>query len=247
MAGRRHRGPRRRSPDVIPDHRRAIRARAARPPGSAGWSSSKLSARCSAPPLCAACGAPLRRRRGRSAGAAGGAWRRPSRCAAPGRRGSTRAWSSAAHEGVARELVVALKFRRLLPVAELMAERIARLAPPALLERRAGAGADRAAARAGPRLRPGRGARRRRSRRATGAALEPLPRAAAAAAARSAAGGPSGSAAPPRVERPRRGAAQRRPRRRRPDHRRDDLTACARALREAGAVRVVAVTFSRRL
>ena len=33
-----------------------------------------------------------------------------------------RAWSSASHEGVARDLVAALKFRRLLPVAATMAE-----------------------------------------------------------------------------------------------------------------------------
>jgi predicted amidophosphoribosyltransferase len=42
-------------------------------------------------------------------------------------------WSRAAHAGVARDLVVALKLRRLLPVAELMAEQIADRAPPELL------------------------------------------------------------------------------------------------------------------
>jgi predicted amidophosphoribosyltransferase len=47
--------------------------------------------------------------------------------------GVDRAWSSAAYEGVARDLVTALKFRRLLPVAELMAERIQWLAPANLL------------------------------------------------------------------------------------------------------------------
>jgi predicted amidophosphoribosyltransferase len=47
--------------------------------------------------------------------------------------GLDRAWSAAAHEGVARDLVVALKFRRLLSAAEEMAERIARLAPPSVL------------------------------------------------------------------------------------------------------------------
>lgn len=47
--------------------------------------------------------------------------------------GLDRAWSSAAHEGVARGLVTALKFRRLLPVAGTMAERIAWLAPASLL------------------------------------------------------------------------------------------------------------------
>lgn len=47
--------------------------------------------------------------------------------------GLDRAWSSAPHEGVARDLVVALKFRRLLPVAGLIAERIHWLAPASLL------------------------------------------------------------------------------------------------------------------
>ncbi len=47
--------------------------------------------------------------------------------------GLDHAWSTAPHEGVARDLVAALKFRRLLPVAALMAERIAWLAPGTLL------------------------------------------------------------------------------------------------------------------
>jgi predicted amidophosphoribosyltransferase len=47
--------------------------------------------------------------------------------------GLDRVWSSAPHEGVARDLVTALKFRRLLPVAELMADRIHWLAPANLL------------------------------------------------------------------------------------------------------------------
>src|SRR5215203_3114060 len=47
--------------------------------------------------------------------------------------GLDRAWSSAPYEGVTRELVAALKFRRLLPVADLMAERIVWLAPAHLL------------------------------------------------------------------------------------------------------------------
>jgi predicted amidophosphoribosyltransferase len=51
----------------------------------------------------------------------------PLRSAGP--QGIDRAWSSAPHEGVARDLVTALKFRRLLPVAELMADRIHWLAP----------------------------------------------------------------------------------------------------------------------
>lgn len=85
-----------------------------------------------APPLCAACGRTCRReamlctrcsRRLAEADPLEG-------CGAPG---LDRAWSSAPHENVARDLVAALKFRRLLPVAELMADRIQWLAPSTLL------------------------------------------------------------------------------------------------------------------
>jgi predicted amidophosphoribosyltransferase len=84
------------------------------------------------PPLCAACGRSCRpgaalctrcaRRLAASAPLEGG-----------GPQGLDRVWSSAAHEGVQRDLVVALKFRRLLPVAELIADRIHWLAPSGLL------------------------------------------------------------------------------------------------------------------
>lgn len=47
--------------------------------------------------------------------------------------GLDRVWSSAPHEGVAGNLVAALKFRRLLPVADLMADRIQWLAPAHIL------------------------------------------------------------------------------------------------------------------
>ncbi|HMC50064.1 MAG TPA: hypothetical protein VKH20_05410 [Solirubrobacterales bacterium] len=47
--------------------------------------------------------------------------------------GLDQVWSSAPHEGVARDLVTALKFRRLLPVAATIAERIEWLAPESLL------------------------------------------------------------------------------------------------------------------
>ena len=84
------------------------------------------------PPLCAACG------RGCRSGAT--ICTRCSRrlaaaepLAGSGPPGLDRAWSSAPHEGVARDLVAALKFRRLLPVAELIADRIHWLAPAALL------------------------------------------------------------------------------------------------------------------
>ncbi len=84
------------------------------------------------PPLCAACGRGCRR----EAALCGRCARRlasmdPLEGAGPP--GVDRAWSSASHEGVARDLVVALKFRRLLPVADLMAERIGWLAPGTLL------------------------------------------------------------------------------------------------------------------
>jgi predicted amidophosphoribosyltransferase len=84
------------------------------------------------PPLCAACGRPCRHdatlctrcsRRLAEADPLEGS----------GAPGLDRAWSSAPHEGVARDLVAALKFRRLLPVAELMADRIQWLAPSTLL------------------------------------------------------------------------------------------------------------------
>jgi predicted amidophosphoribosyltransferase len=55
----------------------------------------------------------------------------PLRGAGPA--GVDRAWSSAPHDGVARDLVVALKYRRLTPAAFAMAERLDRLLPPALL------------------------------------------------------------------------------------------------------------------
>jgi len=84
------------------------------------------------PSLCAACGRSCR------AGAV-----LCTRCtrrlaeaeplAGMGPAGLDRSWSSAPHDGPARDLVAALKFRRLLPVAELIAKRIEWLAPAALL------------------------------------------------------------------------------------------------------------------
>jgi predicted amidophosphoribosyltransferase len=84
------------------------------------------------PPLCAACGrscrpeAVLCNRCGRRLAAA-------DPLLGSGPAGLDRAWSSAPYEGVARDLVAALKFRHLLPVAELMAERIEWLAPAHML------------------------------------------------------------------------------------------------------------------
>jgi predicted amidophosphoribosyltransferase len=85
-----------------------------------------------APPLCAACGRSCRpeavvcTRCGRRLAAA-------EPLLGKGPPGLDRAWSSAPHEGVARGLVAALKFRRLLPVADLMADRIQWLAPAHML------------------------------------------------------------------------------------------------------------------
>lgn len=84
------------------------------------------------PPLCAACGRACRREAvvcTRCARRLAGA--EPLEGAGPP--GLDRAWASAPHEGVARDLVTALKFRRVLPVAELAADRIEWLAPAPLL------------------------------------------------------------------------------------------------------------------
>lgn len=104
----------------------------ARPADDRGVNSLHAVATALIPSLCAACGRSCR----------------PeavicSRCArrlaaaeplvGVGAAGLDRAWSAAPHEDVARELVSTLKFRRLLPVAELMADRIQWLAPATLL------------------------------------------------------------------------------------------------------------------
>lgn len=84
------------------------------------------------PPLCAACGRACRRESvvcTRCARRLAGA----DPLEGLGVPGLDRAWSAALHEGVARDLVAALKFRRLLPVADLMADRVQWLAPATLL------------------------------------------------------------------------------------------------------------------
>lgn len=161
-----------------------------------------------------------------------------------GAAGLDRAWSSAPHEGVARQLVAALKFRRLLPIADLIAERIEWLAPAGVLSgvlvpvptapaRTLRRGFDPAleiatalAERTGIEQRPcltRRGATRQVGKR-RGERLGRPPRFAL------------------RGESPRSVVLV------------DDvlttgatLSACAQALRAAGAVRVVALTFTRRL
>ncbi len=196
-----------------------------------------------APPLCAACGrscrpqAVLCTRCNRRLATA-----RPLLGRGPA--GLDRAWSSASHEGVARDLVAALKFRRLLPVADLMADRIQWLAPahmlsgtivpvppaPSRLRRRgfdpagelAGALAERLAIEPAPCLARSGGGRQVGRRRAERIGHPPRIRATATA--------PRSVILVDDVLTT--GAT---------------LTACARALRGAGAVRVVAVTFARRL
>lgn len=196
-----------------------------------------------APPLCAACGrscrpqAVLCTRCGRRLSVA-----RPLLGRGPA--GIDRAWSSASHEGVARDLVAALKFRRLLPVADLMADRIQWLAPahmlsgtivpvppaPSRLRRRgfdpagelAGALAERLGIQPEPCLVRSGGSRQVGRRRAERIGHPPRIRAIATA--------PRSVILVDDVLTT--GAT---------------LTACARALRGAGAVRVVAVTFARRL
>ncbi len=196
-----------------------------------------------APPLCAACGRSCRpdavvcTRCGRRLAAA-------EPLLGKGPPGLDRAWSSAPHEGTARNLVAALKFRHLLPVADLMADRIQWLAPAHMLS-----GAVVPVPPAPSRL-------RRRG-------FDPAGELAAALAER--------------LETPleaclvRRGGHRQVGRRRaerlgQPPHIHatgtaprsvlliDDvlttgatLSACAQALRAAGAARVVAVTFARRL
>jgi predicted amidophosphoribosyltransferase len=158
--------------------------------------------------------------------------------------GLDRAWSSAGHEGVARDLVAALKFRRLLPVAGLIAERVEWLAPASLLS-----GV----------IVPVPTARLRSLQRGFDPAAEisaalslrtdlPL----RACLRRSGGGRQVGRRRSQRIGQPPhvqlRGEAPR------SALLVDDvlttgatLSACARALREAGAIRVAAITFTRRL
>ncbi len=195
------------------------------------------------PPLCAACGRACRpqamicTRCGRRLSAA-------APLAGRGPPGIDRAWSSAPHEGVARDLVTALKFRRLLPVAEVMADRIHWLAPADLCS-----GA----------IVPVPPAPLRSRRRG----FDPAGEIAAALAnrlettfhqclVRKGGGRQTGKRRSQRIGRP--PNVQARGKVPRSALLVDDvlttgatLSSCAQALRSAGAVRVVAITFARRL
>jgi predicted amidophosphoribosyltransferase len=97
-----------------------------------------------APPVCAACGAGLPNADGLVCGGCLRElpWLPPTccdRCALPSHRGAAcsawgaayaGAWAPLAYEGVARDLVAALKFRGALPLADLMASQIAVNSPP---------------------------------------------------------------------------------------------------------------------
>jgi predicted amidophosphoribosyltransferase len=195
------------------------------------------------PPTCAACGRSCRREAilcTRCARRLAGA----EPLLGHGPAGLDRAWSSAPYEGVARDLVAALKSRRLLTVADLMADRIQLLAPAHMLS-----GTVVAVPAAPARLR-GRGFDP--AGELAGALAERLEAPLERCLARRGRGRQVGRGRAERIGHP--PAVHAVGRAPRSALLVDDvlttgatLTACARALRASGASRVVAVTFARRL
>lgn len=84
------------------------------------------------PPRCVACEAPTHPREHLCAGCE--AWLRASRPLPGAVRGADATWSAASYAGPARGLVAALKFGRLLPLARRAASAIVEATPPGLLD-----------------------------------------------------------------------------------------------------------------
>src|SRR4051812_27644852 len=83
--------------------------------------------------LCPRCALPRHRGGSGSAGGRSGRATRRSACPAADA-GFAAAWAPLAYEGVARDLVAALKFRAAVPLADLMAAQIVAGMPPAFRE-----------------------------------------------------------------------------------------------------------------
>ena len=172
--------------------------------------------------------------------AVGAGWPRPSPCSAGGPAGLDRAWSSAPYDGVTRNLVAALKFRHLLPVADLMAERIQWLAPghscsgPSSRFRRRRCGCD-----GGGSIRPMKIATALAACLPAGGSFACLARRGGPRTGRPS-GAPSGSATRRRSHAGREAAPQRPAGRRRAHHRRHADRLRRRRCAAAGAARVVA-------
>jgi predicted amidophosphoribosyltransferase len=202
----------------------------------------RLVASLLAPPLCAACGRACDWRHP-LCGACDRRLRRSQPVCDPAPPGLDVAWAVGPYDGICGELVAALKFRRLLPVARRIAEAIALAAPPELL------GGTLVAVPPAPRRLAWRGFDPAEEIAVALARIQGLP------LARSLTRGDG----PPQVGRPRTDRIRRPPRVEAVAPARDvvlvddvqttgaTLAACAAALRAAGSARVVAVTAARAL